>query len=188
MRYFRLLAAGAFAALAGTAVANDKGAAGRSYPTFEKQYIKRYTHPQINCGACFGYYPTQWKSFNEACGQPDLVYGAAPAEVKKPETAPTPKVPDATPPKTPDPVPTTPMTPTTPPKTSNPVPVPVDPKPIDPKPIDPKKPGDSGKSSQVPAPLPAKTVSITVPVPPVPVSGGIAPIPLIPEVPAVNVK
>jgi hypothetical protein len=161
-------------------------------PRFEHFYIKRYPQPQINCGACFGYYKPQWKSWAEACNEPvDVVtvpVTAADAKPTTPEMAPKPATPEVTP---------KPM-------------VPVDPKPVDPKPADIKpavpeikpavpeikpavpeiRPADPKPSVPAPgkstmAPVNALPVSITIPVP----AAVEAPsIPLIPPLPEVNVK
>lgn len=188
MAPLRILVAGTIAIAAGAANAGERHSsqAPKTYPRFESLYVKRITTPQINCGACYGYYPTQWKSWNEGCGQPDVVYGTQVQETKpegKPETKPEakpqdPKTPD---PKPIDPKPVEPKKPEVapPPVTKDPVPLPVP----DPKPVEPKKPGESGKSSQAPAPLAAMTVSISIPQVPEPPS-----IPLVPTMPTVKVK
>jgi hypothetical protein len=175
MSSFRFLAAGVFALAAAQAFADERCAdKPRIYPKFERRYINSFPKPHINCGACFGYYPTQWRSWAEACGQQEVEYSAAPQpDVKSAE--PKPKAPEVAPqPKVPAPLP---------------VPLP-DPKPVDPKPVDPKKPDEPGKTSLLP--VPATTVSISIPEPPVAKPAPPAPqtpiIPLIPTLPNVNVK
>jgi len=146
------------------------------YPKAESLYLKRFTQPQINCGACFGYYKTQWRSWSEACGEPETVY-TSPSAAKPVEKVPEPKSAD---PKVADPKPTDPDVKPIDPKPAEmpkvvPMPVPLP----DVKPVDPKPP-ESGRSSMLP--VPAMPVSITMPPP------AAMMIPLIPTVPAVNVR
>jgi hypothetical protein len=163
---FRFLAAGVFALATVNAFADDRCAdRPRIYPKFENRYIKSFPKPHINCGACFGYYPTQWRSWAEACGQPEVEYSAAPQQEVKP----------VAPPKAPEVAPQ--------PKVPVPLPVPLP----DPKPADPKKPDEPGKTTLLP--VPAMTVSISVPEPARQAPPPQVPIiPLIPTLPNVNVK
>lgn len=182
----RSFAIGMILVLAGSAAARDhKQPKYPIYPKSESLYIKRFTMPQVNCGACFGYYPTTWRSWAEACNQPEVVYESAkPADPKSTD----PKPAD---PKSPDPKPMQPnLTDPKPiePKKPDPLdPKPIDPKPIEPKPIEPKKPGDGGQSSQ--APVNARTVSIVIPLPdPSPQAPAQPMIPLIPTGPTSNLQ
>lgn len=62
----------------------------RIYPVFENRYIKQFTAPTISpCGPCFGFHKTQWRSWADACGEPQE---AAPTRVTSaaPEEAPAP--------------------------------------------------------------------------------------------------
>lgn len=193
----RSFAIGLVIVLAGSAVARDhKQPKYPIYPKSESLYIKRFTMPQVNCGACFGYYPTNWRSWAEACNQPDIVYESAkPADSKPTEPKTTdpksaepkpmqPNVTDPKPiePKKPDPLDPKPIEPKKPdPLEPKPVPVP------EPKPIEPKKPGDGGKSSQ--APVNARTVSIVIPLPdPAPQTPAQPMIPLVPTGPTSNLQ
>src|SRR5262245_37842603 len=40
----------------------------RMYPKFDACYIRQFCGPQISPNACFGYYPTNWRSWDSACG------------------------------------------------------------------------------------------------------------------------
>jgi hypothetical protein len=74
-------------------------------PVFDSRYIKKYCGPTVNCESCFGFYRTQWRSWAEACNEPEpetpgpVVYPPAapaaevPAEEAKPK-APEPKAVD----------------------------------------------------------------------------------------------
>lgn len=42
----------------------------KAYPLAENRYIKQFAGPSISCGACFGFYHTQWRSWEEACNEP----------------------------------------------------------------------------------------------------------------------
>jgi hypothetical protein len=210
MTLFKAFAAGTISlGLAGVAVAGGKptqhqphvatghkldhhGQQMKINPKFEYFYIKHYPQPHINCGTCFGYYKTQWKSWGEACGQPEEVIitdPGAPVSGSK-EAAPAPKpATEPTPAPTPTPMPSVnPMPAPTPTPTPTPTPAP----------IDPKKTGE-GKSTALPVVPPLMT--ITVPVAPAPVvaapvvtatpvslSRTVPAIPLVPVLPDVNVR
>lgn len=78
------LAIGGIAAalLASPAVAGDKPVlsflsnkvasplSSKTYPISEHRYIKQFAGPTVSCGACFGYYHTQWRPWAEACNEP----------------------------------------------------------------------------------------------------------------------
>lgn len=40
------------------------------YPLSDAHYIKQFCGPQICPGACFGYFPNTWRSWDAACGTP----------------------------------------------------------------------------------------------------------------------
>lgn len=70
------------------------------YPKSEARYIKQFAGPTISpCGPCFGYYRTQWRSWGEACNEPQPVdpgpqkYVPPPEPVPEPEKLGTPAVP-----------------------------------------------------------------------------------------------
>ncbi len=183
----RILALAFLVAAMGTVAARDhREPQSPIYPKAESLYIKRFTTPQVHCGTCFGYYKTAWRSWSEACNEPEIQYSNSTPEGKPAlEKAPDPKL------SNPDVKPTIPDV------------KPLDPKPIDPKPADlkpmlprvpdpvplpdPKGTGP-GKSSFLPVPVPATPVSISVPVPEAPPAPPVPTIPLIPTLPQVNVK
>jgi hypothetical protein len=43
------------------------------YPLSDRHYIKQFAAPTIGCGSCFGYHATQWRSWAEACHEPQIV-------------------------------------------------------------------------------------------------------------------
>lgn len=60
------------------------------YPVLENRYIKQFSGPTISpCGPCFGFHKTQWRSWADACNEPQE---AAPTRVTivTPEEAPAP--------------------------------------------------------------------------------------------------
>lgn len=209
----RLFTLGALAAAALTAQArdHDRVAPRRDrdrphklqpvYPKYETGYFKRFIEPKVNCGSCMGFYQTQWTSWNEACGLPEMVYETPkqgevkPVDPQVPDPKPMdPQVPDPKPidPKPPEVAPTptplpTPMPTPLPPKPVDPLPVPIEPKPIDPKPP---------QGAAAPRLIPATPVSIQVPdalyqPPPIPMPQSMPtppPIPLVPTLPTVNIK
>jgi hypothetical protein len=68
----------------------------RIYPKSEACYIRQFCGPQLSPNACFGYFPTQWRTWDAACGipVPAAPAAAAPAPTgDKKEPAPTPAVP-----------------------------------------------------------------------------------------------
>jgi hypothetical protein len=62
----------------------------RIYPKSEACYIRQFCGPQINPNACFGYFPTQWRSWDAACGTPvaAVAVPATSADKKDPMTIP----------------------------------------------------------------------------------------------------
>ncbi|CAN5368850.1 hypothetical protein BH11PLA2_BH11PLA2_23780 [soil metagenome] len=168
----------------------------KTYPKFESLYIKKYPQPSINCGACFGYYKNNWRSWDEACGTPgEIIITNTPITTLPAATPPvdpktgavTPKV-DAVPmPKVPDPMPLpNPAPAPVPAPVPNAVPVPAPvPAPVPPAPVpEPKKSGE-GKSAEAPQKLvPATPVSMSLPHSQLELPS----IPLIPTLPVVNIK
>ncbi|QEL17223.1 hypothetical protein [Limnoglobus roseus] len=151
------------------------------YPKSEAHYIKQFSGPTISpCGPCFGYNRTQWRSWGEACNEPQPVDPgpvkyAPPAEEAIPEpekkgTPATPKIetgPKATEKKDP---------PVIAPEKKEPPKVDA-PKPPDVKPEVPKielpkppeaKPGLEPKTENTSIVLPLPSVPTPLPVPPAP--------------------
>src|SRR5262245_17656984 len=42
----------------------------RIYPCSDAKYIRQFCGPQVCPNACFGYFPTQWRTWDAACGTP----------------------------------------------------------------------------------------------------------------------
>jgi hypothetical protein len=149
----------------------------KTLPVFDKHYIKHYKFPTVNPGSCFGYYPTKWTRWEDACppgmncgGEiQTLPAGELPAQ-GLPLPAPQPLQPMApeapkgtTPPETaPAPTPAVPAKPEVkpePPAPASPLKLPVPevpapaPKPVPPAPV-PDKPAQT---------LPPTATSITLP-------------------------
>ena len=65
----------------------------RIYPVLENRYIKQFTGPTISqCGPCFGFHKTQWRSWADACGEPQeatptRMVSVAPEEAPAPADA-----------------------------------------------------------------------------------------------------
>lgn len=115
----------------------------KTYPLAESRYIKQFAGPSISCGACFGYYHTQWRTWGEACNEPQpvdpgpqkMIEPVEPVPVTVPEIE-KPAVPKSEKPKEPAPAP---------------MPMPKEKLP-DPKPPEKKK---VQAMPSIPAPLPA---------------------------------
>jgi hypothetical protein len=93
-----LAAVAATLALTLSATAGDKGPRyvlgpsklPKSYPIFEHKFIKGIPGPTVSCngGSCFGYHHTQWRSWAEACNEPQsvIVDAGSPATTMPPAT------------------------------------------------------------------------------------------------------
>ena len=142
----------------------------RTYPLAESRYIKQFAGPTISCGACFGYYHTQWKPWAEACNEPGPVEAGPPMYDVPVEPVPElekPAVPKVEKPKEPAPVPMS--------KEKLP----------EPKPPERKKKVDSTPSIPLPALQPATTNAIQISIPAAPplVLPQAKPIPVLPVEP-----
>ena len=121
----------------------------KPYPILEHKYIKLFAGPTVACGSCYGYFPTQWRAWNEACNEPQVVE-AGPVRIETP----------------PEPVPQPPAVPI-PEKTRETPPAP--------KPTELKKPetekteAKPNKKVELPALIPAPSVAKPANPQPVPV-------------------
>jgi hypothetical protein len=65
----------------------------RIYPKSEACYIRQFCGPQLSPNACFGYFPTQWRTWDAACGTPVPAVPVPGPTGDKREPAPMPAVP-----------------------------------------------------------------------------------------------
>jgi hypothetical protein len=149
--------------------------AAKPYPLSEHKYIKQYPGPTIACGSCFGYFPTQWRSWSEACNEPQVVDAGphrieAPVESSKP--MPTPEKPREQPP--------------VPKPAEKPAEKPPEPKPPELKKPEPKQPdAKPGRNVALPPLIPAPNPVVVMPPVPVGIEVVVPPVPkLIPTIPA----
>ncbi len=142
------------------------------FPLHDSKYSKQFCGPQICPNACFGYFPTAWRSWDAACGAPHV----APAAVVPPAPVPAPAPAVVAPPPTP-----------IKPADKNPLPVPMNlpeaekPQAANPGsvlgiPIDPPKITEPAKPATPPTPTPKipKHDQSPVSIPTLPESGLIA--------------
>ncbi|HEY2785842.1 MAG TPA: hypothetical protein VGJ05_12810 [Fimbriiglobus sp.] len=144
------------------------------YPRSDSHYIKQFCGPQICTNACFGYFPTQWRSWDAACGNPTPVAAKVAVQpvFSQPEPIPTkPKDEQSAPAPVPAEIPPANVPNTNssnaiePPKVTVPA---ADPKLVPTKPTVPAKPTPPKKKDQIPVsrPVPTQDGLIVVPTPP----------------------
>lgn len=128
----------------------------KPYPMAENRYIKQFAGPTLSCGACFGYYPTQWRPWGEACGEPQVIESVLPTDKPMAPAAPALEKPREQPPA---PMPSVPKL-NVPEK-----PAPEKPAPEKPAPVSPTDPGKTSVSPLpvIPSPLPATPPQLALP-------------------------
>lgn len=74
--------------------ANSPRCATKTYPISDWKYISKYCGPTLNPGTCYGFSPTKWRRWDEACptgiGCAGILPSASPIIVKTAPSAPMP--------------------------------------------------------------------------------------------------
>ncbi len=146
--------------------ANYPRCATKTYPISDWKYISKYCGPTLNPGTCYGYYPTKWRRWEEACptgsGCAAISPSAMPIIVETAPSAPLPTPMPAPIPPAKDPIPKSDVSQEAAPISIAPAPLPM----IGATPAIPVKPAEHGKPDGAAPMLPLRTLPNIV-VPPV---------------------
>ena len=146
--------------------ANQPLCATKTYPISDWAYIRKFCGPTLNPGTCYGYYPTKWRRWEEACptgnGCAAGLSTAMPILVETAPIAPLPTPMPAPIPPAKDPIPKPDVSQEAAPISVAPAPLPM----IGTTPAIPVKPAEHGKPDGAAPMLPLRTLPNIV-VPPV---------------------